>query len=406
MRSAKCKEYVASLPIALPESIVEVACRHDAAASDRMMFMTYHVGANDMFIYVANLGCGMRHVAFPPDRVLRKVMRTGTGAVCHPRWPPSATDNLSVPTLRTKDETAICIRFELLEGQRQSIFANIDDFLDNVGLREAITSGHGRACRCGSTCTAPSTCPALHFSHSKSTASGVLGRCSGTVGLVKKHTPSLLRDTILVIEERKHFSVDCFFPNTGLQTALRFGRGKLCRVPGASCPDIQRCPRLHFVRLNDEGGTETPIDNKLRGPSTKPIGSVFVRNLYRRANVWDFVDDAGLQLAMSVGEGSVCVGHDGHAVCTLLHLAHFRSLRDLSRYRYLRDLITFASLHGLGSIVSILRGTNSLITIEEFESQRRLVEHAYQLQFGTSLSLAHVLLRAVVVQSDIAVQAV
>ena len=53
-------------------------------------------------------------------------------------------------------------------------------------------------------------------------------------------------------------------------------------------------------------------------------------NLYRRANVWDFVDDAGLQLAMSVGEGSVCVGHDGHAVCTLLHLAHFRSLRDLS----------------------------------------------------------------------------
>ena len=311
---AKCEDYVANLPLGLPETIVEVASRPEAgSAHEKSTSISYCVGANDSFIYVANIGCHVRHDVFAPDRFLRMAMRCGSGTLRHPCCSSSINDHSALPTLRLKDEIALCIRVDHRDDRQQSKCASISDFLDNAGFRDAIASGSGRACPDGIKCASPLTCPDLHFLpltglEPNSTAAMTYGPRTGAVGLVKKHTPSLLRDTVLVIEKRKHFQLNSFFPNAGLQTALRFGRGKLCRVPGAACPDIQRCPRLHLLQSCDDdgGGPELlPVHNDVKGTSTKPISSVYVRNMYRRANTWDFVDDAGLQLAMSVGDGSI-----------------------------------------------------------------------------------------------------
>ena len=173
-------------------------------------------------------------------------------------------------------------------------------------------------------------------------------------------------DSVLVLDLRENISVDLFFANSGLQHATRFGRGKLCRL-GPACPSPRVCWFLH-------------ADEQVTKPLRK-LRSIYVRNICTRLNASQFVQNRGLHRALSVGEGYVCTGHESLPICTRLHFDHFRVLDLLKNCPTIERLVLFAATHGLGQIVTRLRGVHASASRETLERERTKVDVAYRTQY-------------------------
>ena len=379
---AKCKEFIESLPVVFADIAEGIAGEWCDRLAERPPTSNYYsVTASDSFIYVDNLQCHVRQDVFQGDDSLRTALILGAGSLslCHPQCTARLPNR---PNVRDTYEKPICIR--LLRGSATAR-VSIHMFMENKGLRDALISGLGKECLNGLMCTSRLTCPDLHFVDSNAagpSCRGNHGDGGAAIGLVKERRLAPMV-SILVVELRKHCNVTRFLPNSGLQNAIRYGRGKLCRF-ASCCPNPRRCPLLHV----EEG---IIIDNGGTGIVDKPLRSLFVRNLDCRMNAWDFIADVGLQQALALGEGCLCTVHDGHTSCALLHLDHSTALRHLRNCKSLSRLRTFAAMFGLGVIVPPYNPMNQLaMPAVEFDAQRRKVEQAYQSQFKTTLSVADV----------------
>ena len=185
-------------------------------------------------------------------------------------------------------------------------------------------------------------------------------------------------DSLLVLDYCRHFDVVVFLANAGLQNAIQFGRGKICRR-GGTCPLPRSCFFLHFT-----GQISIP-KQRLR-----TLRSVFVRNIGCRLNASQFVQDRALQRALSVGEGHVCLGHERQVFCRLLHFDPVKVLRNLNDCQTIAEIASFASRYALGRIVTQLEGVNAFATHEMQDDQRRKVESAFRQQYSTRTALANV----------------
>ena len=379
--------FLETLPAVFAADIAESGAAIEQASSNIASRSHYCCGsASDSFIFVDNLQSYVRQDVFQGDGSLRAALVLGAGSLCHPQCGRRLPNR---PNLQVMSTAPICIRLDRGGGSAPPAPVSIHRFADNVGLRDAISSGRGKECLHGLTCPAPLTCPDLHVVDPTSDSPSLTCRgnhgddAAVVLGLVKDHRPPQV--SILVVELRKQCHVNCFLPNSGLQNAIRFGRGKLCRLESC-CPNPRRCPLLHVGELH-----KGIVDHRAgRMIADKPIWSLFVRNLNCRMNAWDFLGDVGLQQALALGEGCLCTGHEGHASCALLHLDHYAALRQLWNCKSLSLLRGFAAGFGLGTILPEYKRTNQRGTMAELDAQRRTVEQAYQSQFRTTKSLADV----------------
>ena len=280
---------------------------------------------------------------------------------------------------------ATCCTGQRVEALRALIYVeNIgrhieqDRFRDDEGLRRALcVSGAGHVCASevpAVTCA----CGCLHPIPGKLAVGAMTPRlrpfrCDAEHCRRRPFAPC---DSVLVLDYRRHFDVGVFLANAGLQTAVRFGRGKMCRLRQA-CPSPRSCFFLHF-----HSGPASVDKRRLR-----VLRSIYVRNIASRMNACQFVQDYTLQRALSVGEGCVCLGHDGRMFCSLLHFDHGHVLCILKGCRTIEDLEYFAADYSLGRIVTPLRGVNASATWEMLETERKKVERAYQAVYHTNASL-------------------
>ena len=229
-----------------------------------------------------------------------------------------------------------------------------DRFRDDKGLREALFWGAGQVCRSNTLGCADSSCSYLHaLDHRDVGDLPLVAELS--LSSCTRRRPLATWEAVLVLDYGKHFDVSEFVANPGLQNAMRFGRGKMCRSREV-CTSTRTCFFLHFA-------ADAPVVQSLAHKRRlRRFRSIFVRNIYSRLNVSQFVHDQGLHRALSVGEGYVCTGHERHRSCRLLHFDHrwvFRALKECSS---IEEMDLFANQYGLGRIVTPLRGVNASAT--------------------------------------------
>ena len=221
-----------------------------------------------------------------------------------------------------------------------------DRFQDGDGLRRALLEGAGHVCRIAKSDVANRTCSCADLHLINLPDCDFADVVQIQVGhAAHRRRPFTPRERVLVLDYVRHFDVLEFQTTAGLQNAVMFGRGKMCRF-GTSCPAPRNCLFLHF-----RGAQPATIKQRLR-----TLRSVFVRNINSRLNASQFVHDCALQRALSVGEGYVCTGHEGRMVCRLLHFDHRNVLSTLKGCRTIEDLEYFSAEYGLGRIVTPLEG--------------------------------------------------